>query len=47
MTPAHMTEILTLYRRSQLMSQVRYRDAGPDLLVRKLVHRMGYHAGLV
>lgn len=37
-----MTDILTPAERSELMSRVRSKDTRPELLVRKLVHRMGY-----
>ncbi len=37
-----MTDILTPLERSQRMALIRGKDTGPEMLVRRLVHRMGF-----
>jgi DNA mismatch endonuclease, patch repair protein len=37
-----MADTLTIEQRSKRMGQVRGRDTAPELLVRRLVHAMGY-----
>lgn len=37
-----MTDIVSREKRSQMMASVRTRDTKPELLVRSLVHRMGF-----
>ena len=37
-----MTDLLTSSQRSRLMSRVRGKDTKPEMLVRRLIHRMGY-----
>ncbi len=37
-----MTDILTKAERSDLMSRIRSKDTKPELIVRRLVHGMGY-----
>jgi len=41
-----MADRLTPERRSRLMSRVRSKDTGPELVVRRLVHGMGCRYGL-
>jgi DNA mismatch endonuclease (patch repair protein) len=38
----HMTDTLTKAERSERMSRVRYRDTKPEMLVRRLVHGLGF-----
>lgn len=40
--PARMADSLTQEKRSWLMSRVRQRDTKPEMLVRRLVHSMGW-----
>lgn len=37
-----MTDIVSPAKRSQMMSGIRGRDTGPEMRVRRLLHRMGY-----
>jgi DNA mismatch endonuclease, patch repair protein len=37
-----MTDIMTPEERSAMMSRIRGRDTKPELIVRSLLHRMGY-----
>lgn len=37
-----MTDPLSRLRRSELMSRIRSKDTGPELIVRRLVHSMGF-----
>ena len=37
-----MTDVLTREQRSYNMSRIRYRDTRPEMIVRSLVHRLGY-----
>lgn len=37
-----MTDILTQAQRSALMSKIRGKDTKPELVVRRLIHRMGF-----
>lgn len=37
-----MTDVFTREKRSQLMSRIKGRDTKPEILVRSLVHRMGF-----
>jgi len=37
-----MTDVLTREQRSYNMSRIRYRDTKPEMIVRSLVHRLGY-----
>lgn len=37
-----MTDVLTPEQRRKCMSNIRSRDTKPELVVRRLVHRMGY-----
>jgi len=37
-----MTDVFTPEKRSEVMSRIRGRDTKPELLVRSLIHRMGY-----
>lgn len=37
-----MTDVFTKNRRSWIMSRVKGRDTKPEILVRSVVHRMGY-----
>src|SRR5258705_4519330 len=37
-----MVDILTREQRSFNMSRIRYRDTRPEIIVRSIVHRMGY-----
>src|SRR5436190_9702608 len=37
-----MTDVFTRAKRSWLMSRVKGRDTKPELIVRSLIHRMGY-----
>jgi DNA mismatch endonuclease, patch repair protein len=37
-----MTDTLTLRERSERMALVRGKNTGPEMAVRKLVHRLGY-----
>src|SRR5688500_8375023 len=37
-----MADVLTARQRSFLMSQVKGKDTTPELIVRRLVHRMGF-----
>lgn len=37
-----MTDVLTPEQRSFNMSRIRYRDTRPEMIVRSLVHRLGY-----
>ena len=37
-----MTDTLNPTERSERMSRVRHKDTGPELKVRRLVHRLGY-----
>ena len=36
-----MTDIVDTKRRSEMMARIRGRDTGPELLVRRVAHRMG------
>lgn len=37
-----MTDIMSPQKRSQLMSRIRSKNTGPEMIVRRLVHGMGY-----
>lgn len=37
-----MTDVFTKQKRSQIMSKIKGRDTKPELLVRSMLHRMGY-----
>lgn len=37
-----MTDVCTVERRSQIMSRIRSKDTGPEMVVRRLVFGMGY-----
>lgn len=37
-----MTDVCTVERRSQIMSHIRSKDTGPEMVVRRLVFGMGY-----
>jgi len=37
-----MTDVLTPEQRSYNMSRIRYRDTRPEMMVRSIVHRLGY-----
>lgn len=37
-----MADVLTPQQRSYNMSRIRYRDTRPEMIVRSLVHRLGY-----
>ena len=40
--PASMTDTLTQMQRSRRMSLIRPKDTGPELIVRRLIHGLGY-----
>jgi DNA mismatch endonuclease (patch repair protein) len=40
------TDVLTPEQRSRCMSRIRGKDTSPELLVRRLIHAMGYRYGL-
>ena len=37
-----MTDVLSREQRSYNMSRIRYRDTKPEIIVRSIVHRLGY-----
>ena len=37
-----MTDVFTAAKRSQVMSRIRSKNTGPEVKVRKALHRMGY-----
>ncbi len=37
-----MTDTLTPIERSELMSRIRGKDSGPEMRLRRLIHRLGY-----
>lgn len=37
-----MNDIVTTHKRSQMMSGIRGRDTGPELRVRRVLHKLGY-----
>ncbi len=41
-----MTDVLTKEQRSYNMSQIRNKDTRPEILVRSIVHRLGYRYAL-
>jgi len=41
-----MVDVLTKHQRSYNMSQIRCKDTEPEMVVRSLVHRMGYRYAL-
>jgi DNA mismatch endonuclease (patch repair protein) len=41
-----MTDVLTRSQRSFNMSQIRSKDTSPEIIVRSLVHRLGYRYAL-
>lgn len=41
-----MTDVLTREQRSYNMSRIRFRDTRPEMIVRSLVHRLGYRYSL-
>ena len=41
-----MADVLTPAQRSFNMSRIRYRDTKPEMIVRSIVHRMGYRYSL-
>ena len=41
-----MTDKLTTQRRSENMARIRAKNTSPEMLVRRLVHKMGYRYGL-
>ena len=41
-----MTDVLTKKQRSYNMSQIRNKDTRPEILVRSIVHRLGYRYAL-
>jgi DNA mismatch endonuclease (patch repair protein) len=41
-----MTDVFTTRKRSWIMSRVRGRDTKPEIIVRSIIHRMGYRFSL-
>ncbi len=37
-----MVDNVTPAKRSEIMSLVRRKDTGPEMIVRRLIHKMGY-----
>jgi len=37
-----MTDMVSTLRRSQIMTQIKGKDTVPELMVRRILHRMGY-----